>query len=60
VSDRSATIAHEIGHLIAGSERHSTEPDNVMNDPRPGLNITDGQVERAREWAQQFAGFWAR
>ncbi|WP_069165791.1 hypothetical protein [Nocardia altamirensis] len=57
-SDRFATIAHEIGHLITGSGSHSTELNNVMNDPGPGTNITDAQIALARTWAKQFADFW--
>jgi hypothetical protein len=59
-SDKFATIAHEIGHLITGSPGHSTLPDNVMNDPGPGIQITDGQIDAARSWAMGFAGFWQR
>lgn len=59
-SDKFATIAHEIGHLITNSQLHSTQPDNVMNDPGPGTQITDEQIEQARAWAQNFADFWQR
>lgn len=59
-ADKFATIAHEIGHLITGSQVHSNEPNNVMNDPGPGTNITDVQIAKAREWAQTFSGFWQR
>jgi hypothetical protein len=55
-----ADIAHEIGHLITNSEKHSTEPDNVLQDPGPGVKITDAQAALARTWAQRFAGFWQR
>ncbi|MFF6994412.1 hypothetical protein ACFY93_05555 [Streptomyces sp. NPDC008313] len=61
-SDKFADIAHEIGHLITGSQTHTdniTQPDNVMNDPGPGTTITDTQVGQAREWAKSFADFWA-
>ncbi|MEV0375937.1 hypothetical protein AB0I10_40555 [Streptomyces sp. NPDC050636] len=57
-SDRFATIAHEIGHLITDSQAHSTEPDNVLNDPGPGIRITEAQIAKARAWAQNFADFW--
>ncbi|MEU0116323.1 hypothetical protein ABZ137_22155 [Streptomyces bobili] len=59
-ADKFANIAHEIGHLITGSQTHSTQLDNVMNSPGPGIQITDEQITKARAWAQQFAGFWAR
>lgn len=59
-SDKFATIAHEIGHLITGSQTHSTLPDNVMNDPGPGVGVTDDQIQKARTWAQGFADFWSR
>jgi len=58
LSDKSAAIAHEIGHLMTGSQNHSTLPNNVMNDPGPGTDITEGQAVSARTWAQGFAGFW--
>ncbi|MEV4924935.1 hypothetical protein [Streptomyces roseoverticillatus] len=57
-----ADIAHEIGHLITGSQTHTDpqkQPDNVMNHPGPGTTITDEQVGQAREWAKNFADFWA-
>lgn len=57
-ADRFATIAHEIGHLMLSTQLHSDLPDNVMNDPGPGINIAPGQAESARAWAQSFAGFW--
>ena len=57
-SDRFATIAHEIGHLITDSQAHSTEQDNVLNDPGPGIHITNEQITKARAWAQNFADFW--
>ncbi|WP_378737006.1 hypothetical protein [Nocardia brasiliensis] len=57
-SDRFATIAHEIGHLITNSGGHSDLPDNVMNDPGPGTQITETQIAQARAWAQNFADFW--
>jgi hypothetical protein len=60
MADRFATIAHEIGHLIINSQVHNDLPNNVMNDPGPGTNITDEQSAKARAWAQQFAGFWPR
>lgn len=60
LSDKFATIAHEIGHLIISSQAHSTLPDNVMNDPGPGIKITDDQIQKARAWAQGFADFWPR
>ena len=50
-SSTGADIAHEIGHLITNSDGHSTEPDNVLNDPG-GPRITDGQAELARTWAR--------
>jgi hypothetical protein len=59
-SDKFATIAHEIGHLITGSQAHSSLTDNVMNDPGPGTQITDGQINAARSWAMNFADFWQR
>ena len=60
VPDRGATIAHEIGHLIQSSKGHSEEINNVMTALGPGTAISDAQVARARQWAQNFAGFWAR
>jgi hypothetical protein len=54
----SADIAHEIGHLIIDSDRHSTLGDNVLFEIGPGTEITDNQAQLAREWAQKFAGFW--
>ena len=59
-SDKFANIAHEIGHLITSSQAHSTLPDNVLNDPGPGTNISEGQIALARTWAQNFADFWQR
>jgi hypothetical protein len=58
-ADKDANIAHEIGHLITGSQAHSDLPNNVMNSPGPGTQITDSQAQKARSWAGQFAGFWA-
>ena len=57
-TERDADIAHEIGHLITGSDAHSTLPNNVMNNPGPGTDITPDQITLARSWAQRFAGFW--
>lgn len=59
-SDKFATIAHEIGHLINSSQLHSRLPNNVMNDPGPGTDITNEQIVRARTWAHNFADFWQR
>lgn len=56
--DRFATIAHEIGHLITGSQAHNNLPNNIMNDPGPGTDVTAEQIARARVWAQNFASFW--
>ncbi|MEU5538544.1 hypothetical protein [Streptomyces sp. NPDC020362] len=58
-ADKDANIAHEIGHLITGSQAHSDLQNNVMNSPGPGIRITDDQAQKARSWAEQFAGFWA-
>ncbi|MGE0211423.1 MAG: hypothetical protein AB7S41_06985 [Parvibaculaceae bacterium] len=58
--DKFATIAHEIGHLMSGSQGHSSLPNNVMNDPGPGTDISDDQRTKARAWAQRFSGFWLR
>ncbi|MFI5688234.1 hypothetical protein [Streptomyces sp. NPDC051636] len=58
-ADKDANIAHEIGHLITGSQAHSNLPNNVMNSPGPGTQISDDQVQKARSWAEQFAAFWA-
>jgi hypothetical protein len=59
-SDRFAVLAHEIGHLITGSQVHNNLPNNVLNDPGPGTDITPEQAERARTWARSFADFWQR
>ncbi|MEU9112423.1 hypothetical protein AB0D04_11660 [Streptomyces sp. NPDC048483] len=59
-SDKFAIIAHEIGHLIINSQVHSTQPNNVLNDPGPGTQVTDEQIGKARTWAQGFADFWPR
>ncbi len=56
--DRFATIAHEIGHLMSGSQGHSSLPNNIMNALGPGTGVTAGQIERARDWARGFADFW--
>ncbi len=60
IPDKFATIAHEIAHLITNSQGHSTLPNNVLNNPGPGTQITDRQIELARTWAQNFADFWQR
>lgn len=52
LADKDAIIAHEIGHLITGSQAHSTLPNNVLNDPGPGTDITEGQITAARTWAR--------
>jgi hypothetical protein len=57
-TDRFATIAHEIGHLMLRTDSHSTDFTKVMNNPGPGTDLTDGQITAARAWAAGFAGFW--
>lgn len=57
-AEKDATIAHEIGHLMLSTDRHSTLPNNIMNDPGPGTDITSGQANEARSWAEGFKNFW--
>lgn len=58
VADRFAVLAHEIGHIILSSRTHSNLPNNVMNDPGPGTDISPEQAEAARRWASSFRSFW--
>lgn len=57
-TQRDADLAHEIGHLITGTDAHSTLPNNIMNNPGPGTDITPDQAQLARSWAQRFSDFW--
>lgn len=58
LQDRYAIIAHEIGHIILNSQIHSNLPNNVMNSPGPGTDISQEQAEKARIWASNFQSFW--
>lgn len=58
VSQRDAVIAHEIGHLILDTDAHADLPNNVLNSPGPGTDVSPVQIDRARSWAEFFADFW--